>query len=93
MGGNPAINETSIAKVVCTESNFRCADEAPKIFGGAGYSTEFCTQMFFRDSLVGWMGRDGNEIQRNVLEKPWGWTASRVALFPGSRLSRSRSDR
>ncbi|EED99753.1 MULTISPECIES: acyl-CoA dehydrogenase family protein [Burkholderia] len=71
-GGNPAINETSIAKIVCTENNFRCADEGLQILGGAGYSMEYDMQMFFRDSRVGPIGGGSNEIQRNVLAKRMG---------------------
>ncbi|RAR59274.1 alkylation response protein AidB-like acyl-CoA dehydrogenase [Paraburkholderia unamae] len=71
-GGDPAINETSIAKIVCTENNFRCADEGLQILGGAGYSMEYDMQMFFRDSRVGPIGGGSNEIQRNVLAKRMG---------------------
>lgn len=71
-GGDPAISETSIAKIVCTDNNFRCADEGLQIMGGAGYSMEYDMQMFFRDSRVGPIGGGSNEIQRNVLAKRMG---------------------
>ncbi|WP_424138327.1 acyl-CoA dehydrogenase family protein [Roseomonas chloroacetimidivorans] len=70
--GQPAVEETSIAKIVCTENNFRCADEGLQILGGAGYSMEYDMQMFFRDSRVGPIGGGSNEIQRNVLAKRMG---------------------
>ena len=70
--GQPAIEETSIAKIVCTENNFRCADEGLQILGGAGYSMEYDMQMFFRDSRVGPIGGGSSEIQRNVLAKRMG---------------------
>ncbi|APT60436.1 acyl-CoA dehydrogenase family protein [Roseomonas gilardii] len=70
--GHPAIEETSIAKIICTENNFRCADEGLQILGGAGYSMEYDMQMFFRDSRVGPIGGGSNEIQRNVLAKRMG---------------------
>jgi alkylation response protein AidB-like acyl-CoA dehydrogenase len=67
--GDPAVKETSIAKIVCTENNFRCADIGLQVLGGAGYSMEYDMQMFFRDSRVGPIGGGSNEIQRNVLAK------------------------
>lgn len=70
--GQPAVEETSIAKIVCSDNNFRCADEGLQIMGGAGYSMEYDMQMFFRDSRVGPIGGGSNEIQRNVLAKRMG---------------------
>lgn len=70
--GEPAVEETSMAKIICTENNFRCADEGLQILGGAGYSMEYDMQMFFRDSRVGPIGGGSNEIQRNVLAKRMG---------------------
>jgi len=67
--GAPAIAETSIAKIVATENNFKCADMGLQILGGAGYSMEYDMQMFFRDSRVGPIGGGSSEIQRNVLAK------------------------
>lgn len=67
--GQPAVQETSIAKIVCTENNFKCADIGLQVLGGAGYSMEYDMQMFFRDSRVGPIGGGSNEIQRNVLAK------------------------
>jgi len=71
-GGDPAIAETSIAKIVSSENNFNCANEGLQILGGAGYSMEYDMQMFFRDSRVGPIGGGSNEIQRNVLAKRMG---------------------
>jgi alkylation response protein AidB-like acyl-CoA dehydrogenase len=68
-GGHPAVQETSIAKIVCTENNFKCADIGLQVLGGAGYSMEYDMQMFFRDSRVGPIGGGSNEIQRNVIAK------------------------
>lgn len=67
--GHPAIQETSIAKIVCTENNFNCANIGLQVLGGAGYSMEYDMQMFFRDSRVGPIGGGSNEIQKNVLAK------------------------
>ena len=68
-GGFPAVTEASIAKIVATDNNFKCADIGMQIMGGAGYSNEYDMQMFFRDSRVGPIGGGTNEIQRNILAK------------------------
>lgn len=67
--GQPVVTEASIAKIVCTENNFKCADMGMQIMGGAGYSMEYDMQMFFRDSRVGPIGGGTNEIQRNIIAK------------------------
>jgi alkylation response protein AidB-like acyl-CoA dehydrogenase len=67
--GTPAVTEASIAKIVATDNNFKCADIGMQIMAGAGYSMEYDMQMFFRDSRVGPIGGGTNEIQRNILAK------------------------
>lgn len=67
--GLPVVREASIAKIVSTENNFKCADMGMQIMGGAGYSNEYDMQMFFRDSRVGPIGGGTSEIQRNILAK------------------------
>jgi alkylation response protein AidB-like acyl-CoA dehydrogenase len=67
--GHPVVTEASIAKIVATENNFKCADIGMQVLGGAGYSMEYDMQMFFRDSRVGPIGGGTNEIQRNILAK------------------------
>lgn len=68
-GGQDAVVETAMAKILCTDNNFRCADMGLQVLGGAGYSNEYDMQMFFRDSRVGPIGGGSNEIQRNVIAK------------------------
>jgi alkylation response protein AidB-like acyl-CoA dehydrogenase len=67
--GQPAFSDASIAKIVATENNFKCADIGMQIMGGAGYSMAYDMRMFFRDSRVGPIGGGTNEIQRNILAK------------------------
>ena len=67
--GQAAVSEASIAKIVATENNFKCADIGMQIMGGAGYSMEYDMQMVFRDSRVGPIGGGTNEIPRNILAK------------------------
>ena len=68
-GGHRVVQEASIAKIICTENNFKCADVGMQILGGAGYSNEYDMQIFFRDSRVGPIGGGTNEIQRNIIAK------------------------
>jgi alkylation response protein AidB-like acyl-CoA dehydrogenase len=67
--GQPVVSEASMAKIVATENNFKCADIGMQVLGGAGYSNEYDMAMFFRDSRVGPIGGGTNEIQRNILAK------------------------
>jgi alkylation response protein AidB-like acyl-CoA dehydrogenase len=71
-GGQSAVRELSIAKIICTDNNFRCADIGLQVMGGAGYSEEYDMAMFFRDSRVGPIGGGSNEIQRNVIARQMG---------------------
>jgi alkylation response protein AidB-like acyl-CoA dehydrogenase len=72
-GGQDVVKEVSMAKIICTDNNFRCADLGMQVMGGAGYSTEYDMAMFFRDSRVGPIGGGSNEIQRNVIAKQMGF--------------------
>lgn len=67
--GASAVRETSIAKIVTSENNFKCADMGLQVMGGAGYSSEYHMEMFLRDSRVGPIGGGSNEIQRNIIAK------------------------
>lgn len=71
--GQDVVKEVSMAKIVCTDNNFRCADLGLQVMGGAGYSTEYDMAMFFRDARVGPIGGGSNEIQRNVIAKQMGF--------------------
>lgn len=64
--------ETSIAKVLATENNSKCADMGIQIMGGAGYMMEHDMQMFFRDARVGTIGGGTSEIMRTVIAKQMG---------------------
>lgn len=70
--GESVIEETSVAKIVSTENNFKVADIGLQVYGGSGYAMEYDMQMYFRDSRVGPIGGGTNEIQRNVLAKRMG---------------------
>lgn len=70
--GDPAIEETSVAKIISTDNNFKVSDIGLQVYGGSGYAMEYDMQMYFRDSRVGPIGGGTNEIQRNVLAKRMG---------------------
>jgi alkylation response protein AidB-like acyl-CoA dehydrogenase len=70
--GQDAVTETSMAKVVSTENNFNCANMGMQILGGAGYTTEYDMDMFFRDARIGPIGAGTSEIQRNIIAKRMG---------------------
>lgn len=67
-GENP-VRETSIAKILSSESNVKCADIGLQVMGGAGYSSEYMMEMYYRDCRVGPIGGGSNEIQRNIIAK------------------------
>lgn len=69
--GVNAVMETSIAKVVATENNMKCADLGVQIMGGAGYM-EGPMSRLFRDARVGPIGGGSSEIMRNVIAKLMG---------------------
>jgi alkylation response protein AidB-like acyl-CoA dehydrogenase len=66
--GQPAVLETSIAKVVATEYNCKVADLGVQIMGGAGYMDGPMSRLF-RDARVGPIGGGSSEIMRNVIAK------------------------
>jgi len=67
--GENAVRETSFAKIISSDANFKCADMGLQVMGGAGYSAEYMMEMYFRDSRVGPIGGGSNEIQRNIIAK------------------------
>ncbi len=66
--GVPAVLETSMAKVVATENNFKVADLGVQIMGGAGYM-EGPMSRLFRDARVGPIGGGSSEIMRTTIAK------------------------
>jgi len=70
--GDAAIEETSVAKIIATENNFKVSDIGLQVFGRSGYAMQYDMQMYFRDSRVGPIGGGTNEIQKNILAKRMG---------------------
>jgi alkylation response protein AidB-like acyl-CoA dehydrogenase len=64
--GYDAVMETTTAKVVATDNNYKVADLAMQVMGGAAY-VESEMQRLFREARLGPIGGGSNEIMRNVL--------------------------
>ena len=71
-GRQSSVRELSMAKIICTGNNFRCADIGLQVMGGARYSDEYDIAMSFRDSRVGPIGGGSNEMQRIVIARRMG---------------------
>ncbi len=69
--GEDAVMETTTAKVVATEHNFKVADLGMQIMGGAGYMAGEM-QRLFREARLGPIGGGTSEILRNVIGKRMG---------------------
>jgi len=69
--GEDAVMETTTAKVVATENNFKVADLGMQIMGGAGYMAGEM-QRLFREARLGPIGGGTSEILRNVIAKRMG---------------------
>jgi alkylation response protein AidB-like acyl-CoA dehydrogenase len=64
--GEDAVMETTTAKIVATDNNYRVADLAMQVMGGAGY-VEGEMQRLFREARLGPIGGGSNEVLRNVI--------------------------
>lgn len=67
--GFSPVRETSVAKILSSEANVRCSDVGMQVMGGAGYSSEYMMEMYYRDARVTPIGGGTNEIQRNIISK------------------------
>ena len=70
--GLPCFIESSIAKVVASESANRAADLGIQILGGMGYSAETDMQRYWRDSRLFRIGPITNEMARNTIAEGLG---------------------
>ena len=69
--GDDAVLETTTAKIVATENNFKVADLGMQLMGGAGYMAGEM-QRLFREARLGPIGGGTSEILRNVIGKRMG---------------------
>ncbi len=64
--GHDAVMETTTAKIVATDNNYKVADLGVQIMGGAAY-VDGEMQRLFREARLGPIGGGSNEILRNVI--------------------------
>ena len=66
--GNPAIRESSTAKLVAAENAWQTVDDAMQIFGGNGYvRAEYMIQRIWRDVRVARVYDGSSEVQQIVI--------------------------
>ena len=61
--------EAGMAKYFASEAGVFCAQEAMRIFGGYGFSTEYEIERFYRDAMLMCVGEGTNEMQRIIIAK------------------------
>jgi len=67
--GEPAILESSMAKLYASEAATRACNEAIQIHGGYGYINEYPVGRFWRDAKLCEIGEGTSEIQRMVIAR------------------------
>jgi alkylation response protein AidB-like acyl-CoA dehydrogenase len=70
--GKPAVLESSIAKLLVSESLVKSCQDALQIFGGYGYMVEQGIERDLRDALGSTLYSGTSEIQRNIIAKSLG---------------------
>jgi len=61
--------EAAMAKLFASRACNRAADEAVQIHGGAGYTTEFPVERYFRDARITEIYEGASDIQRVVIAR------------------------
>lgn len=67
--GEPHTRQASQAKLLASRLCNRAADEAVQIHGGAGYTTEFPVERYFRDARITEIYEGTSEVQRIVIAR------------------------
>ena len=67
--GDPARVESSMAKVVSSETCCRVVDRMLQLHGGYGYSEEYAIERLYRDARVTRIYEGTNEIQRTIVAR------------------------
>jgi len=68
LGQNPKI-DSSIAKVVATETAGRVVDRCVQIFGGLGVAAELPLERWYRELRIKRIGEGPSEVQRMVVAR------------------------
>ncbi|GMG86334.1 acyl-CoA dehydrogenase family protein [Biformimicrobium ophioploci] len=61
--------EAGMAKYFASETGVFCSQEAMRIFGGYGFSTEYEIERYYRDAMLMCVGEGTNEMQRIIIAK------------------------
>ena len=61
--------EAGMAKYFASEAGVYCSQEAMRIFGGYGFSTEYEIERYYRDAMLMCVGEGTNEMQRIIIAK------------------------
>ncbi|WP_226702848.1 acyl-CoA dehydrogenase family protein [Microbulbifer elongatus] len=61
--------EAGMAKYFASEAGVFCSQEAMRIFGGYGFSTEYEIERYYRDAMLMCVGEGTNEMQRIIIAK------------------------
>lgn len=67
--GRPFTKEAATAKLVATDAAMRVTTDAVQVLGGAGYTTDFPAERYFRDAKVTQIFEGTNQIQRLVIAR------------------------
>lgn len=67
--GEPAIRESSMAKLYSSELANRVVDACVQMYGGFGYVEEYPMARFYRDARVGTIVAGTSEIMREIIAK------------------------
>jgi alkylation response protein AidB-like acyl-CoA dehydrogenase len=66
-GGQDALREISMAKLMASETYVKVANLGMQIFGGYGYSMEFDMQRHYRDARAATIAAGTSQMQRNII--------------------------
>jgi alkylation response protein AidB-like acyl-CoA dehydrogenase len=65
--GEDALREITMAKLFCSETYVKLANQGMQVLGGYGYNMEFDMQRHFRDSRAATIAAGSSQMQRNLL--------------------------
>jgi alkylation response protein AidB-like acyl-CoA dehydrogenase len=65
--GRDALREITMAKLFCSETYAKVANQGMQVFGGYGYNREFDMERHFRDARVSTVAAGTSQIQRNLI--------------------------
>jgi alkylation response protein AidB-like acyl-CoA dehydrogenase len=67
--GDKAASETSMAKLLASETCGRVVDRMVQVHGGYGYSRDYSVERIYRDARITRIYEGTSEIQRTVIAR------------------------